>query len=382
MGSTFSDIGNTIGSTVGGVFQPIAKGLTPQNQYQFDQTMGGVQANQNALAQALLAQSQGQGPNPAQNMLNQATNQNIQQNAGFTASQKGINPALAARLASQNQANMSQQAAGQGALMGAQQQLNAQQQLENLYGQQAQENIAGQQINAGTSAQNAAANQGTTSSLIQGGTSAALMAAMNKGGEVKSYAGGGQVSASNQIAQQMLQHAGVPMWGSGVQPIDMNIPGKKQGQVGTLAGGPMDTQGMAPAGGASGLSDAISGAGPAMLAYKGGKIPVHLEHIAKIYHPHAFIPASNTEQLKAKGGKVPGKAQVSGDSIKNDTVKTMLSPGEMVIPRSVMQSKDPAEAAKEFVAQKLKEKSKDGSGDAKKDFHMALKKAISSRKEK
>jgi hypothetical protein len=376
------DVFNGITNTLSGVSTGVGKSFTPQNQYQFDQSMGGVQANQNALAQALLAQSQGQGPNPAQNMLNQATNQNIQQNAGFTASQKGINPALAARLASQNQANMSQQAAGQGALMGAQQQLNAQQQLGNLYGQQAGENIAGQQINAGVTAQNAAANQKTAGGFWNGLSGGLL----NKGGEVKAYAGGGQVDASQQIANQMLSSAGVTSWPIGVpdskgpsgskspfdSPLDMS--------GGTaMAGGPMDAIGGA---GGAGAGDALGGAGAVALAYRGGKIPAHLEHIAKIYHPQAFIPASNTEHLKAKGGKVPGKAQIPGDSVKNDTVKTMLSPGEMVIPRSVMQSKDPAEAAKAFVAQKLKEKSKDGSGDAKKDFHMALKKAISSRKEK
>ena len=33
------------------------------------------------------------------------------------------------------------------------------------------------------------------------------------------------------------------------------------------------------------------------------------------------------------GGKVGGKARKSGDSLKNDTVPAMLSPGEVVIPR-------------------------------------------------
>ena len=38
-----------------------------------------------------------------------------------------------------------------------------------------------------------------------------------------------------------------------------------------------------------------------------------------------------------KGGKVPGVPKVPGDSIKNDTVPAMLSPGEVVLPRSVAQ---------------------------------------------
>jgi phage-related protein len=38
----------------------------------------------------------------------------------------------------------------------------------------------------------------------------------------------------------------------------------------------------------------------------------------------------------AKGGIVGGVAAVAGDSLRNDTVRAMLSPGELVIPRSVM----------------------------------------------
>jgi hypothetical protein len=38
----------------------------------------------------------------------------------------------------------------------------------------------------------------------------------------------------------------------------------------------------------------------------------------------------------ARGGKVPGNATVSGDSLLNDKILALLSPGEYVIPRSVM----------------------------------------------
>jgi hypothetical protein len=48
----------------------------------------------------------------------------------------------------------------------------------------------------------------------------------------------------------------------------------------------------------------------------------------------------------AKGGVVPGKARVAGDSPENDTVPAMLSPGEVVLPRTA--AKD-GEAAKAFV---------------------------------
>lgn len=59
--------------------------------------------------------------------------------------------------------------------------------------------------------------------------------------------------------------------------------------------------------------------------------------------------AVNSKELIAKKKPVPGKAKVKGDSYANDTVKAQLSPGEVVLPRSVMQSKDPVQAAAAFV---------------------------------
>lgn len=58
------------------------------------------------------------------------------------------------------------------------------------------------------------------------------------------------------------------------------------------------------------------------------------------------------------GGYVPGKAQHSGDTLKNDTVPAMLSPGEVVIPRSIVQGKDAPKKAAAFVAAVLARKGK------------------------
>lgn len=60
-----------------------------------------------------------------------------------------------------------------------------------------------------------------------------------------------------------------------------------------------------------------------------------------------------------QGGTVPGKAPVKGDSIQNDKVPTMLSPGEIVIPRSITQSDDAGAKAKAFV-DKIKASHKKG----------------------
>ncbi len=55
------------------------------------------------------------------------------------------------------------------------------------------------------------------------------------------------------------------------------------------------------------------------------------------------------EQLAAKGKMVPGKPKVTGDNLKNDVVPAMLSPGEIVIPRSIAQHPDAPSRAAAFV---------------------------------
>lgn len=84
------------------------------------------------------------------------------------------------------------------------------------------------------------------------------------------------------------------------------------------------------------LSTPISSLSPGDIGLaRGGKIP-----------PQPIIG----EQLAAKGKLVPGKAKVKGDSLKNDTVNAKLSPGEIVIPRSIAQGQDAPRKAAEFVA--------------------------------
>lgn len=310
------DLGQMTGAKSGYV-AGIAPGTEAQlaaSQNAYNQNL----VNQNALAGQLQAQAQGAGPNPAQAMLNNATNQNIQQNAGFLASQKGINPAAAIRQAGQNQANMSAQAAGQGAAMQAQQQINAQNALSNLYGQvgsQAlnQQNIAQQgyyapqSINAGISTSNAKTNAGILGGLLGAGGTAMAMA---HGGVVKeNYADGGMIGSMDPSvsAQQFFnQQVNAPIEN---MKIPMGSPKQASQQGGRLmAGGPMD-------------------------AINAG----------------AVVPT----MVVSSGGKVPGRAEVKGDSLKNDVVNAKLSPGEIVIPRSIAMSENPGDAAKKFVEQEL-----------------------------
>lgn len=387
----------------------IAQALTPQNTYSVDTTnflnaLASAQATQNsnignqgALAAALLAQSKGVGPNPAQQQFLQNANLVSQQQAGAIASEKGINPALAARQIQQQGAAASQQAAATAGTQGAQQQLNSEQGAASLYGNIGQEAqgqavtatsgiSSGNQLNAGSAAQNAAANQGLVGGLFN--SAGSVLKGLAKGGTVGYDDGGtaesppatastgafGSGAASSSIAKQIMAAAGIPIYQSGVTPLAIDFQKKKAAPPpGQQAGGFQDNVGAAPV-------DPVNPSMATMTAYKGGKIPAHLDHVAQVYHPD--FHAARSSMLKAKGGGVPGKAKVMGDSPKNDTVKTMLSPGEVVIPRSVMESKDPVKGAADFVAEQLRKHGKGDAKSSKAEFQAALKSAIGNRRGK
>lgn len=118
-GAAMKDQGNlatNLGNAGGiGYQQTAAQGL--QNTY----------ASQGNTLDQLQGIANGTGPNPAQAALNQATGQNVANQAALMAGQRGAgaNVGLMARQASQQGAATQQQAAGQSATMQAQQQLNA-----------------------------------------------------------------------------------------------------------------------------------------------------------------------------------------------------------------------------------------------------------------
>lgn len=92
-------------------------------------SLGGVLARQQGLEDMLTGQANGTGPNPAQSQFQQNVNQNIAQEAGSIGSVKGLNPALAAKMAAENAGQQGQAAAGQAATLQAQQQIAAEQAL-------------------------------------------------------------------------------------------------------------------------------------------------------------------------------------------------------------------------------------------------------------
>ena len=259
-------------------------------------SQGSIQAQQQGLANQLLAQSQGQGPNPAQAQLAQNTANNVATQGALMASQRGAsaNAGLMARQAAQQGAATQQAAVGQSATLQAQQQLAAQNALMNQQATMGSQNIA---------------QEGVGANLY--GQSGNLQNAQNSG---------------------LVQNYGM------AQGINAKTAGENADAVNKTTGGLMN--------GAGGILSA--------LLSKGGEVPSHLSEIARIYHGDFMKEAKNFKD----GGGVPGKAQIQGDSPKNDTVPALLSPGEEVLPRSVTQAPDAPEKAKEFVQHLMKIKGK------------------------
>lgn len=257
-------------------------------QQQFAQAMGS-QNGIGAQTQArnmALQQALGQGPSAAQAQLANATGANNANQAALMAGQRG---------AGANAGLMARQAAMQG---GA----NSQNMAGQAAALRAQEQLAGQQNFANIANQQAQGFGNAANSAVQGqlGSQSNILGSIaNQNNAVVNAVGGAN-------AQNAAVSAG-------------NVNRNTQ-LIGGLMGGAGAVMGLANGGAVPDTS----------VGGMGGR--------------------SNMYKCMKSGGAVPGQAKVAGDSAKNDTVKALLSPGEVVIPRSVMQSKNPAEAAARFVA--------------------------------
>lgn len=374
----------------------------------YGQTQNGL-AQQQALLQALQGQNgiqnqsdvynqlqgvaNGQGPNPAQAMLANQTGQNVAQQNALMAGQRGsgANTGLLARQAAMQGANIQQQGVGQGAAMQAQQSLGALGQLGGIagqqVGQQAQaltgynqmaQNSQAQLLNALGQYQNAAVGmQGNINSVnggiantnaqgqqamlggILGGVGAGLGMAKAYGGmiEPKHFAAGGEASGPQSFAGKFLSG-----WSSNSAPASSPQSTPMSAMGNQNPGAQALNTGLTSFG--RGLGSVLSSPSPAIppssspLDFgKSTESPISGFQLNQPQMMSTESPVSGF-QLKSGGGKVGGEAKVSGDSLKNDDVPAMLSPGEVVIPRSVMNSKDPAGGAAKFVQAVLSRKKK------------------------
>jgi len=291
---------------------------------------------QGALSNMLMQQAQGQGPNPAQMMLNQAAGRNAKQIGALMASARGAgsNPALIAKLAGEQGANIQQQAAGQAATLGAEQQLAAQQQLAGLSAQQVAQQQAANQQNVSMQGNINAANASLANTLIgnRGKEFGGVQQGFGTQNAINSQGTGSTTDKAMDAAYQRQSAADMGASGGGINAASGGMIGPR-----SLIG-----QHLAKL---------------AMGGYaRGGKVPA-LVSPGEIYLP----PSKAKEVAKGKaspseGQRIPGKAKVKGDSLKNDTVKKTLDEGGVVVPRSKANDYDKAAAFVKAVMAKNKKR--------------------------
>lgn len=287
-------------------------------------SQGGLQNQSNVYGQLQNVVS-GQGPNPAQAMLNQATGANVANQAALMAGQRGAgsNVGLMARQAAQTGAGLQQQAAGQGASMQAQQSLGALGQAGNMAN-----TMAGNQINQTNANQQAqlAEQQALLGANSQYNSAQAGLAAEQMKGQQGLIGGLGNAIG----AGAGLLKGATKLFADGGEVPQANGPRS------------MFAQNMH---------------GPQMA--KGGQVPAMVSPEEKYLKPQeAKAVAGGKVNPMSVGETIPGKAPVKGDSLKNDVVHKKLEVGGVVIPRSVMQSKNPAKGAADFVRAVMAKKGK------------------------
>lgn len=265
----------------------------------------GVGAEQAALADALRAQAEGRAPSLAAMQYAQALEQSQAAAASQIASARGLSPAQAQRLMLTQQAGARAGAASQSAQLRLQEQMAAQAALGNLLGQRRQQELLGGQLAAGL--YGTAGGLGMQQSLAQ-----AQLDQRSK--ELLQQAAAAERAGNAQLASALIGAAG------------------------------------------AGLGVGIKASTDKSVAQMGLEAEKYKAQAAQA-QAAAAAPAA---PMQARGGlaghQVPGKAKYKGDTRSNDTVPALLSPGEIVLPRSVAQDEDAPDKAKKFVAAIKKQK--------------------------
>lgn len=367
--------------------------------------------NQSAVFNQLGDIVSGTGPNPAMAALNQATAANTANQAALMAGQRGAgaNAGLIARQAAMQGGANQQAAVGQGALMQAQQSLNALNMQGGIAGQQVgQEANANQALMSGTqneqqnllnaiAGQNNAAvgmrsNQNSANAgvantvaggqqkfgqdVFKGVTSGAgKFLGLAHGGEVPAYAEGGPINfmpmsvpsittptittqgpVLSKAAQyiQNQQNNALPNTSAQPMPNNTDQSGDQSGVTQAISGGINKLfGGDSSAAMAGGPMDAGNTAPVGMMAAHGGKVPAMVSPGEMYLPPEKAQAVAQKNASPMEGERIPGKAKIKGDSLKNDTVAKTLEEGGVVIPRSIMESKDAAKKAAAFVTAHL-----------------------------
>lgn len=306
-------------------------------------------------------------------MLGQMQDRNSQNLASALAARRGLNSGSATRMAlwqngqgNQQTAQMAQQSKIQEDAINRQllaQALNAKRQFDiaqqtadtslfgtggNLYGSQRGQDIGIQQqsredmlrawaASKGFKLQEDAANSQAAGSAASAAAAAipVIMAAASDGGEIPDpmamgYADGGHVTGGSRDNPTDFA-------------LDMNLPPRLIREA--MARAMMHARPGAESDITGGARDAYEhemrpGRSSGDMAYASGGM--------------------TTVPPMVDGGHVPGRAKVRGDNPKNDTVLTRLSPGEGVIPRSIMKSPNAPSLAASFVEEMKQSHAKSG----------------------
>lgn len=283
-----------------------------------------AQGEQGAIMHAAQAMGQGGGDFAltqraiaAQGASNNAATQGLQQAAEAEANRESALASLGSLGGSMQQQNLNQQ----NTVAGAQNAINAT--------NQGYQNAA----NTGNVANNMSA-QGSNIANAQGVNAANTTANQNNAyynaglpqqqfnDELQKASGAAGVNTQQANAAQQTQQGIMSGLGAG-----LGAAGKIG--AGALMGG--------PAGAALAGSTAISsGAGSTPTGANANKSNYGLANGGVVCYARGGVAMPHDHSICMKmGGHVSGQAQVPGDSEQNDTVPAMLSPGELVIPRSV-----------------------------------------------
>jgi len=297
------------------------------------QAQNGIQ-NQSNVFNQLQNIASGQGPNPAQAMLANATGANTANQAALMASQRGaaVNPALIARQAAMQGAANQQNAAGQAAALQAQQSLGALGQMGGLASTQVGQQQAG--VQNLTAAQQAE-----------------------------------QAQILNQINAQNQANIGMQ---SNINTANAGLAGAVLGNTGKAIGGAFQGLGLGAAAAEGGSVEnlpKIGQNGPQSIfgqyltspnarssisMAEGGKVPALVSPGERYLPPSEVKKVADGKKAPMEAGeKIPGKPKVGGakNDYANDTVPKTLEEGGIVLPRSVTQSKNPHWAAHKFVSE-------------------------------
>lgn len=364
--------GKNLGSMAGGLDTSI-KDPAGMNQYtglanQAEQEYGNtrkfmtdnVDPKKKALLDQLAAQANGTAPSIAESQLKSAFDKSLNQQLAMARSSRGGNAGLANRNASNQAMQQQQNIAGQAATERMKEQLGAQGALqtaiqnEQMYATGTLGSALGAQANVaamqnGQRDRNDKRNQGIFDmgaqlvgglfGMAEGGQVPSLEAVLKSkyGSKPQKLAYGGQYQADtggNAVAGMIAS-------------TDKIVNEKKQGPAsgglgaitGKLKGKKTESDDYAA------LDSMVEEFDAEDLMNQQQKIVEQQKAVqsfvprmpgpGQIQLPASTLPMSRIQAF-SNGGNVPGNAQKSGDSYANDKVPALLSPGEVVVPRSVI----------------------------------------------